>query len=73
MGEHEGAGGEKDAYRPHHCPTCKCEPVGPLPAGMEADPYCPEHGSRPTAYGDCSCFARALPPAAGRNDSEADL
>lgn len=54
---------EKGAdYRPQHCPTCNCEPVGPLPAGVPVDPYCPEHGSRPTAYDDCSCLGRVTSP-----------
>jgi hypothetical protein len=48
-----------EGYRPEHCPTCRCEPAGPLPAGVSVDPYCPEHGCRPTAYSDCSCFRQS--------------
>lgn len=49
----------REGYKPKHCPTCQCEPVGQLPPGVPVDPYCPEHGDRPTAYDDCSCFRRA--------------
>lgn len=58
--------GERTGFTPHHCPTCKCEPVGPLPRGVVVDPYCPEHGTEPTAYSACSCRTRvALPPGSG--------
>lgn len=26
---------------------------------FQVDPYCPEHGSKPTTYDECSCQARA--------------
>lgn len=58
MAEHK----TENDYRPEHCPTCRCEPVGPLPDGVPVDPYCPEHGNRPTAYSDCSCLRRVSTP-----------
>jgi hypothetical protein len=47
------------------CPPVKAVAEIDLRAALTAtappvDPYCPEHGTLPTTYDECSCRARAL-------------